>query len=60
MNRMLMCLPLSQPPFAQRGDDDGVEGLLCAWDGDSQWAPVPLQLHRVDDAARHLLLIWNV
>lgn len=52
-------LPLGQPPLAQRGDDDGVEGLLCARDGDSQRATVPLQLHGVDDAAGHFLFIWN-
>ena len=50
-------VPLSQAPLGQGGDDDGVKGLLGARDGDSQRASVPLQLHRVDDAARHLLFI---
>lgn len=51
-------LPFGQTSFAQRRDDDGIEWLLCAWDGYSQWASVSLQLHRVDDAAGNLLFIW--
>ena len=54
-----MCVPLGQPPLGERGDDDGVKRLLGAGDGDSQRTAVPLQLHRVDDAAGHFLFVWK-
>ncbi len=51
--------PLSETPLGQAWDDDGVKGLLGAGDGDAQRAAVALQLHRVDDGAGRLLLVWT-
>lgn len=52
-------VPLGQAALSEAGDDDGVEGLLGAGDGDAQRAAVALQLHCVDDGPRGLLLVCN-
>lgn len=53
------CSPLSQPALGEARDNDGVKRFLGARDGDAQGAPVALQLHRVADGARGLLLIYK-
>lgn len=49
--------PLCEAFPGEARNDDGVEGLLRAGDGDAQRSVVALQLHRVDNGARHLQLI---
>ncbi len=54
-----LCAPVREAVAGQAGDQDGIEGLFSAWNGDSKRTSVSLELYCEDDRTGRLQFICN-